>query len=68
MTTRFELHANSRGTDEIRDLPISIDFCIYKHRVVTPSCSEQGRSSQMPWMFDRVLYAPLIRRSLPRGT
>ena len=27
VTRRFELHSNSRGADEIKGLPISIDFC-----------------------------------------
>ena len=36
MTKRFGFHSNSPGPDEIKDLPISIDFQIQKHRVVTP--------------------------------
>ena len=36
MTKRFGFHSNSRGADEIKDLPISIDFQIQKHGVVTP--------------------------------
>ena len=36
MTRRFRLHPVSRDANEIRDLPISTDFCTQKHRVVTP--------------------------------
>ena len=36
MTKRFGFYSNSRGADEIKDLPISIDFQIKKHGVVTP--------------------------------
>ena len=36
MTRRFGIHSNFRGTDEIKGLPISIDFCIEKRRVFTP--------------------------------
>lgn len=36
MTTRFWFYSNSRGTDEIRALSISIDFRIQKHGVITP--------------------------------
>ena len=36
MTKRFGFHSNSQGADEIKDLPISIDFQIHKHGVVTP--------------------------------
>ena len=35
MTKRFEFHSNSQGADEIKDLPISIDFQAWKHGVVT---------------------------------
>ena len=35
MTKRFGFHSNSRGTDEIKDLPFSIDFQAWKHRFVT---------------------------------
>ena len=33
---RFGLHSNSRCSDEIKDLMISIDFQTKKHGVVTP--------------------------------
>ena len=33
---RFGFHSNSRGADEIKDLPISIGFQIWKRGVVTP--------------------------------
>ena len=36
MTKRFGFHSNSRGVDEIEDLPISVDFQIKKRGVVTP--------------------------------
>ena len=36
MTQRFGFHLNSRGADEIKDLPISVDFQKQKHGVVTP--------------------------------
>ena len=36
MTKRFGFHLNSRGMDEIKDVPISIDFQEQKHGVVTP--------------------------------
>ena len=36
MAKRFGFHSNSRGADEIKNLPISIDFQKQKHRVVTP--------------------------------
>ena len=36
MTKRFGFHSNSQGADEIQDLPISIDFQVQKHGVVTP--------------------------------
>ena len=36
-TKRFGFHSNSRGADEIKDLPILIDFQAYKHKVVTPT-------------------------------
>ena len=36
MTKCFGFHSNSRGADEIKDLPNSIDFRIQKHGVVTP--------------------------------
>ena len=35
-TKRFGFHSNSRGVDEIYDLPISIDFQIQKHGLVAP--------------------------------
>ena len=36
MKKRFRFHSNSPGADEIKDLPILIDFQIQKHGVVTP--------------------------------
>ena len=36
MTKRFEFHSNSRGADEIKDLPISIGYQAQKQEVVTP--------------------------------
>ena len=33
----FGLQSNSPGTDKIKDLPISRDFRIGKHRVATPT-------------------------------
>ena len=36
MAKRSGFHLSSRGADEIKDLPISIDFQIQKHGVVTP--------------------------------
>ena len=36
MTNRFGFHSNTRDADETKELPISIDFQIYKHGVVTP--------------------------------
>ena len=36
MTKRSGFHSNSGGADEIKELPISIDFQIWKHGVVTP--------------------------------
>ena len=35
MKKRFEFHSNSRGTDEIKGLLISIYFQAYKHEFVT---------------------------------
>ena len=35
MTKHFGFHSNSRGADEIKGLPISIDFQAQKHGVVT---------------------------------
>ena len=35
VTKCFGLYSNSRGADEIKHLPISINFQIQKHRVVT---------------------------------
>ena len=34
--TEFKIHSNFRGVDEIKGLPISIDFQIQKHGVVSP--------------------------------
>ena len=34
VTRRFELHSNSRGADEIKGLPISIDFCNRKFLIL----------------------------------
>ena len=36
MTKHFGFHSNFRCSDEIKDLPISIDFKAHKHGVVTP--------------------------------
>ena len=36
MTKHFGFHSNFRGADEIKNLPISIDFKAHKHGVVTP--------------------------------
>ena len=36
VTRHFRFHSNSRGADEIKDLPILIDFRIQKHGVITP--------------------------------
>ena len=37
VTRCFGLHSNFQGVNEIRDLPISVDFFTQKHRVVTPT-------------------------------
>ena len=36
VTRHFWFHLNSRDADEIKDLPISIDFWKQKHGIVTP--------------------------------
>ena len=46
MTKRFGFRSNSRGADEIKDLPISIDFQVQKHGVVTPGKVEIVLSTQ----------------------
>ena len=35
LARRLRIYSNSQGAEEIRELPISIDFCTQKHRVVT---------------------------------
>ena len=36
MAKLLGFHSNFQGVDEIKDLPISIDFQIWKHGVGTP--------------------------------
>ena len=36
VTKFFAFHSSSQGADEIKDLPISIDFQIQKHGIVIP--------------------------------
>ena len=60
VTRRFELHSNSRGADEIKGLPISIDFY---HRNTELLLLFSIISPWIHWIIFAVIYVYIIRTS-----